>query len=212
MSYYSSYSKSYHISQRPKRASPKTVVGKTLYALRKKGSEVYWNGKPPPLRQAGWHGKTQPQAKWTPQFTENPSFWVNREDAIKAFNEYEIFRLSSDKKLDDIELAILTAIPSVTSVEELTISEFEKEHDRIFRHFGLTLAQAYSKLKPEQYGDDPCYAYVVKRRGQSKELIDSAELDNVASASVFTFVRTENDALHVKLLLGDNFDRLWSLR
>ena len=204
-------SKSYYLKMRPKRKQPNCFSKKSVFGLKQVGGEEYWDGKAPPLPNPGWRNNPAEQTPWKPKFTSKPVFWYDKEDAIKAYHEYELYNTATDGSFPDLELVTHEIRPEPVSTDDLTICPIRKEHDRILRHHGLTLAQAYEKLDNEKLKEDPLFAYAIKRKGKSKELIDSAELDNAVSSGVYTFVRSEADALHVRLLIGENFDRMWRL-
>jgi hypothetical protein len=85
------------------------------------------------------------------------------------------------------------------------------EYDRIMREFGTTLAAAFDTLKIEPEQADK-FQFAIRRKGKTKALVDETDLPGSASYGVYTFVANEANALHFKLLLGDNFDRMWRLR
>lgn len=191
-------------SKKPKKAPS------DIFAIRKVGTELYWDGGKIPGRCPGWSGKAQEQLAWTPKFTETVHHWVTREDAIEALNDYELH--GTDKPHPKVEIVTLSFQPAITAVEASPgLCPLIRERDRILRYYGITLSDAFGKSKIDAT-DAESYHFVVKRKGRSKTLMDESDIGGAVSYGVYTFLQTENDALHVRLLLGENFDKLYRIR
>lgn len=136
--------------------------------------------------------------------------WSDFNACRLAAEKYALERAHNPSTYPPIEIVKIEISMQPSDVCEVGPNRLVLEEDRLYRHWGVGIANAFASLDiPEE--DAESFVYVIKRSGKTKKVIDE-NMSDVVTSGPFTFIKHDRDMVHAKLLLGSNLAGEWKIR
>jgi hypothetical protein len=179
------------------------------YALRVIETGKFWTGNVrSPNRYARSRYAVASLPRWVPQYQEIPMLWNNIATAKRKWSIHETER-QCGIAVPELEIVTFEMKTVETGVQVPDVDPITVRVTRLHRFVGSAVGTAFERLVDSRI-DGMEFNYAVKRRGKTKDLIDG-RLSDSFSFSTVTFIKTEEDLMHAKLLLGSNFATAYDL-
>jgi hypothetical protein len=183
---------------------------RAVFGLRDEETGLFWDGVYPREKtRRTYYGVRRWRPHWTPKFSDAPARHWLEPTALKLWKQYEIERLCGEK-IPALGLVRFEMIPLEVKIEpEITFSELTYQRLKRSSDHGNMYAEAFDKLS-NTVGNDVDkikeYRFVFSRKlvSAGKAILEE-QMPDAVSYRTISFVKSENDVLFAKLLLGEHF-------
>lgn len=180
------------------------------------GDKIYSLGGKRGYLEPGRGGK-QREHFIAPSFCDMPLFWDKEAEAQNALMHYNMMYEATSLNKEEygdlfpkVELIKLVYEPIAVSIAPQIPSKKISEYNKLYKRYGITIANAFLQSKIEEQFDGE-FRYVVKYKGNGRKYIKIAEVENVELSLGFAFVKTDDAFMHLQLILGESYVKHWEL-